>query len=68
MYSRGLPGLGLVREDTPNPPEIKGPREFRGLVGRHWGHPCGVREAERRYWMWNSCRVDWVGNQIYLFI
>jgi hypothetical protein len=32
-YSRGLLGLGSVREDSPNPQETGGPREFRGLVG-----------------------------------
>ena len=32
MYSRGLPGLGLVREDAPNPKEIGNPRKWRGLV------------------------------------
>jgi hypothetical protein len=35
MYSRGLRRLGLDRENTPNPQETGGPREFRGLVG--WG-------------------------------
>jgi len=42
MYSRGLPGLGSVRADAPNPQETGGPREFRGMVG--WvgrGHPYG---------------------------
>jgi hypothetical protein len=33
IYSRGLLGLGLVREDVPNPQETEGPREFRDLVG-----------------------------------
>jgi hypothetical protein len=33
IYSRGLLGLGTVREDTPNPQETGGPREFRDLVG-----------------------------------
>jgi hypothetical protein len=32
MY-RGLPGLGSDREDSLNPQETGGPREFRGLVG-----------------------------------
>ena len=32
-YSRGLPGLGSVREDAPNPQETGGPREFRVQVG-----------------------------------
>jgi hypothetical protein len=31
IYSRGLLGLGSVREDAPNPQETEGPREFRGL-------------------------------------
>jgi hypothetical protein len=34
IYSRGLPGLGLVREDVPNPQDTGDPREFRSLVGR----------------------------------
>jgi hypothetical protein len=34
IYSRGLLDLGSVREDTPNPQENGGPREFRGLVVR----------------------------------
>jgi hypothetical protein len=33
IYSIGLPGLGLVIEDAPNPQETGGPREFRGQVG-----------------------------------
>ena len=46
MYSRGLPGLGSVREDAPNSQETGGPREFRSLVGwvvggEWWGHPRG---------------------------
>jgi hypothetical protein len=36
-YTGGKPGLGLVREDAPNPQEIGGTREFRSLVGKGWG-------------------------------
>jgi hypothetical protein len=36
-YSRGLPGLGSVREDAPNPQETGGPKEFRGLMQWGWG-------------------------------
>ena len=36
IYSRGLLGLGLLREDAPNPQETGGPREFRGLLGCGW--------------------------------
>ena len=32
IYSRGLPGLGLVREESPNHQESGGPSEFRSLV------------------------------------
>ena len=34
--------MGLVREDTPNPQEIGGPRKFRGQVG------CGVGPSSWR--------------------
>jgi hypothetical protein len=33
IYSRGMPGLDLVREDATNPQETGNSREFRGLVG-----------------------------------
>ena len=33
IYSRGLLGLGLVRNDAPIPQETGGPNEFRGLCG-----------------------------------
>jgi hypothetical protein len=33
IYSRGLPDLGSVREDAPNPQETGGPREIRGQEG-----------------------------------
>jgi hypothetical protein len=65
IYSRGLLGLGSVREDAPNPQETGGPREFRGLgfemcgdilLGTGWG---------RKYEMWNSRRVDLEGNKIW---
>jgi hypothetical protein len=35
IHSRGLPGLGLFREDAPNPQEADGSRKFRGFMG--WG-------------------------------
>jgi len=36
--------MGSVREDVPNPQEIGGPRELRGLVGWvWWRHSCGDR-------------------------
>jgi hypothetical protein len=41
----GLLGLGLVREDAPNPKVNRVPREFRGWWdgGVWWGHPLGDR-------------------------
>ena len=49
LYSRGLPGLGSVREDAPNPQETGGPREFRGLV--EWGGDILVEtEGQRGVW------------------
>ena len=43
IYSRGLLGLCLVREDAPNPQETGGPWEFRDLEGWKWvwEHPQG---------------------------
>jgi hypothetical protein len=38
MYSRGLAGLDLVREDAPTLQETGGPREWGVLMGG-WGHP-----------------------------
>jgi hypothetical protein len=46
MYSRGLPGLGSVRENVPNPQETGGLREWGSLVGWEmgvWGYPHGDR-------------------------
>ena len=57
VYNRGLLGLGLVREDVPNPQETGDLREFRGQVGWRVG---------RRYGMWNSSRVDQKGNRIWM--
>ena len=37
IYSRGLLGLGSVREDASNPQENGGSREFRGLLVGHEG-------------------------------
>ena len=64
IYSRGLLGLGSVREDEPNPQGIGEPREFRGLDrwvvgGGWWIHPDGDRRLGRSYWMWKSQRVGW---------
>jgi hypothetical protein len=58
IYSRGLLGLGLVREDVPNPQETGGPRDFRGLVG--WGWVVG-----RNYRRWYSQRVYQEWNKIW---
>jgi hypothetical protein len=33
IYSRGLLGLGSIKDDAPNPQETGGPREFAGQVG-----------------------------------
>ena len=55
IYSRGLPGLCSIRDDTPNPQDTGGHREFRGQEG--WGHPHGNSWVRRRYGMWNSQRV-----------
>jgi hypothetical protein len=32
---------------------------------RGWRHPHGYREG-RRYGMWNSQRIDWEGDQIWI--
>jgi hypothetical protein len=66
-YSRGLLDLDSVREDAPNPQETGSPREIQGLVGwglgvGDWGHPHGDRGLGRRYEMWNSQRVEVVGD------
>jgi len=45
MYHRGLPDVGSVREDAPNPQETGHPREFGGLVGRG-----GVEMAGGNVW------------------
>jgi hypothetical protein len=42
IFSRGLLGPESVREYTPNPLEIWGPREWRVLVW-WWRHPLGNR-------------------------
>jgi hypothetical protein len=68
IYSRGLPGLGSIRDNAPNPQETGAPREFRGLVG--WGlegrHILVDSGTERRYGMCNSGRLDEEGNKIWL--
>jgi hypothetical protein len=64
IYSRGLPGLGSVREDVPNPQETGGSREFRGLLG--W-RVCGgaiLMETEDREEVWDIEQlkdVQWRG-------
>jgi hypothetical protein len=58
IYSRGLLGLGSVKEDAPNHQETRGSREFRDLFGWGWVHPCGDSGVVRKYWMWNSQMVD----------
>jgi hypothetical protein len=52
MYSRGLPGLGLVREDVPNPEETGGPREFRDLEASEadWWNILVEIEGEEEVW------------------
>ena len=50
IYSRGLLGLGSVREDTPNPQETGGPREWGSLVQwqmEDWEHPHGEEDVEQ---------------------
>jgi hypothetical protein len=46
IYSRGLPGLGSVREDAPYIQETRSPREWSGLVG--WGHKKKKRNEKRK--------------------
>ena len=62
IYSRGLPGLGSVR-DLPNPHKTGGPREFIGLGGwgcEEWG--LGTfswkQAVGRRYGVENSQSAD----------
>ena len=45
IYRRGLLGLGLVREDAPNPQVTGDLRESRGLVGWVWDS-CGHRRGK----------------------
>ena len=45
-YNKGLLGLGSVREDTPNPQETGGPRDFRRWGAGWWGYPSGDKGAE----------------------
>ena len=51
------------RVDAPNPRETGDPREFRGQVGKEWGHPCGDGGGEigRRCGMCSSQSMDWGG-------
>jgi hypothetical protein len=64
--NRELPGLSLVREDTPNPQESGGPREFRGMmeVGVGVGVWTSLRGEGSRYEMWTSQRVYRKRNKI----
>ena len=48
IYSRGLQGLGSVREDIPNTQETGGPGKFRGLVGWVMGGGDILLETEGR--------------------
>jgi hypothetical protein len=66
IYSRGMLGLGLVREDAPNPQETRG-REFRDLVGWGVGSSSWRQGAGRKYGMWNCQRVDQERNKIWSF-
>jgi hypothetical protein len=36
-----------------------------GVGGRRWRHPCGDRELQRRYGIWNSQRVVQEGDKIW---
>lgn len=60
-YNRRLPGLCLFRDNTPNPQETGGPREFRGWG---WGgesrHPLGDRVVG--WWGCATVRV-WIGRE-----
>ena len=51
-------GLGLVREDIPNPQDPGDPRERGGLVcgSWEWGHPC--EDGGRKYGMENTQTGD----------
>jgi hypothetical protein len=61
LYSRGLLGLGLVREDAPNLQETGGPRGFRGLatgdiLKKTWqggGIGCGMGVDQERNKIWS---------------
>jgi hypothetical protein len=57
IYCRGLLSMALVKEDTPNPQETWGSREWGYLMGWRWGeweHPLGDWRAE----LWNE---EWSG-------
>ena len=63
-YSRGLLGLDLIREDSLNPQEIGGPKEFGALCGvwlGGWRHP--VEDGRMRYGTVKSQSVDQDGDK-----
>jgi hypothetical protein len=58
MYSRGLPALASVREDTPKPLDTWGPRESGGLLGYSWQGGDILFYRRRRNVMRNNQRLD----------
>jgi hypothetical protein len=57
IYSKGLQGLGSVREDTPNAQEIGGRREFRGLFGLGMGGGDIILEREDGEEVWDVVQL-----------
>jgi hypothetical protein len=53
-------GLGLVREDEPNPQETGGPREWGGLL--QWGNP-NIEGGQEEGMGYGTVRV-WTGRGI----
>ena len=54
-----------MREGAPNPEEIRGPREWRGLMGvGERDILVEIGDKGRRCEMWNSQRVDQEGNKV----
>ena len=47
-------GLGLVREDTPNPQETGGSGSLEVWVGVGWRHPRGDRGLEE---IWDAAQL-----------
>ena len=50
IYSRGLQGLGSVREHAPNSLVTRGPREFSGLVGCELETSLWEKGHEEKVW------------------